>query len=292
VKTSASDDAFSLAESLRGRSKYPEALALYEKSLRGAKGQERLRCLLAIADTSRMLGEFSGASRHYEKAVALAKKLHDTIASVDGSVGLALSKRALGDWKSALALLKQALKSYKKREDTEGAAFTLWALAGTLSGIAYSHCGMGNALRMQGNLAGSREHFKRAIALYRRIGDIVSYSYTLWSMGKTYMALGKYSLAEKYLKDALALFRKTKDPRGTIYCRLGIAELRYLAGKTSAAKKLAQSALKEALKRGFKVEACHARAMLSVMDGKPQLECYNRLGLRIAGLRSIPMNMP
>ena len=77
-------------------------------------------------------------------------------------------------------------------------------------GVAYSHCGIGNALRMKGDYSGALLHFRKATTLYRKIGDIVSFSYTLWSLGKTYTMLGKLDKAMDYFKQSCGFSRRQK----------------------------------------------------------------------------------
>jgi tetratricopeptide (TPR) repeat protein len=345
------------AENLRLQSKYHDALVLLKRLLKSSKGDERIRCLMEMGDTSRMTGQFDHAEKYYTEAVELSRRKRDVRLRTDAEVGLALSRRAMGDWKGSLNLLRKAERTYRRLKDKEGVAFSLWAAAGALRikgtipeavktysaaktafsaleddhgigyslcglggatrvrgyhtqslkyysqanqvfsilgdtfGTAYSHCGIGNAYRMKGDYSNAIDHFKEAIRLYRRIRDIVSYSYTLWSVGKTHMMTGKYALSEKYFKEALKNFKKTKDPRGAIYCRLAIAELQAMKGKISLAKKTIASQVKEAVSWGFGIETCHARALLSSLDGKTNNACYGKLGLKLS-FNLIPFNIP
>ena len=158
-------------------------------------------------------------------------------------------------------------------------------------GTAYSHCGMGNALRMRGEHEEAREQFVRASQLYVRIGDTVSYAYTLWSLAKTHMMTGYSVLAYKYVKEARSLFKKTSDPRGIIYCKLSIAEMNSIKGNKARAKTLITEAVKEAKEWGFAVEGCHALAAEKLLDGAGPVECYRKLGLSLS-FKSFPMNIP
>lgn len=351
------DDLLARAERLRRMSRFSEALALFKRALRKAEDEDRVELLMSMGDTYRMTGKFWESERYYSQAMELARGLREYDLATDASIGLALSRRALGDWKTSLRLLGTAENRYRKHDDEHGVAFALWSRAGALRikgdipeaiktfraahrafkslkdergvgyclcglggttrvrghfgqslkyysaanslfrrlrdtfGTAYSHCGIGNALRMKGDFGGAKKEFRRAIVLYRRIGDIVSYSYTLWSMGKTYMLERKAALSEKYFRDALSHFRKTRDPRGVIYCRLGMAELRALSGRKRAAQNMLDSALRDSQAYGFAVEACHAKALRSVLEGLPGNECYRKLGLKLK-FDSIPFNIP
>jgi len=161
-------------------------------------------------------------------------------------------------------------------------------------GVAYSHCGIGNALRMKADYSGALLHFRKATALYRKIGDIVSFSYTLWSLGKTYAMIGRLDKAMDYFRQSSGFFRKTKDPRGIIYCKLGMGEIEFLRGRLSPALANLNAALRDSLSNGFSVEKCHAAALLSFVNkknGKNGNRCYNKLGLKLK-FQSIPFNIP
>jgi tetratricopeptide (TPR) repeat protein len=320
------------------------------------------RCLLSIGDTFRMTGNFSHACDAYSEAISVSRLRRDNLLRADATVGLGLSRRALGEWEEALKLFSRANETYLRKSDKEGIAFTFWAMGGAFRvggeirnaidsfkkakriyeslpeeravsssigyclcglggayriygrfedslrfytkaqrlftsvndrfGTAYSHCGTGNALRMQGDLTGAMEYLKKAEKLYKGMGDIVSYSYTLWSMGMVRVIEGGLQKAEVCFRKAGAGFRKTNDLRGTSYHMLGMGELLFLRGDVRGAKRSLRRALEISVRHGFKVELCHAKALLGFIDhGQVTSAHYREIGLWLKFTRP-PLNIP
>ncbi len=145
---------------------------------------------------------------------------------------------------------------------------------------------------MKGRYAEAMKHLRRAEKIYRRIGDIVSYSYTIWSMGMIHVLKGRFRSAEDCFEEAARRFRKTKDVRGTIYCGLGLGELKILKGDKAQAKRIVEKALKDALKKGFALEACHARALLGyIAEGTINRRVYKGIGTKLS-YGFFPFNIP
>ncbi len=360
-KSSKIDNIFQRAEKLRERSFYPQSLKLFRKALLEYKKKRDaigiLHCTLSLGDTYRMTGNFNLAAKNYIYSIELAKKIHAPLSLSDAKVGLALSLRAQGKWKDAVKLIRESRKTYRKTDDKQGTAFTLWAEAGALRikgdiikaikvfkesytlfkslkdlqgvgyalcglggtsriaglfkdsknyyenanklfseqkdtfGKAYSFCGIGNAYRMLNDYESALRNFTKATKLYKKMGDKVSYSYTLWGLGMTHSLIGNDRKAHDCFMRSMKLFQKTKDPRGIIYCRLGLGQVSLISGRNALAKNYIEASLNESIKNGFRVEACHARTLLSFMDGKRDRRCYNRLGLKLR-FQGLPLNIP
>jgi tetratricopeptide (TPR) repeat protein len=210
------------AESLRKRSRYREALRLLKRALKGSEGEDRLECLLAAGDTCRMTGDFTGAGGYYEEAVGLSRELKEPLQALDASVGLALARRALGDWKGSLGLLSRAEKAYLRRGDAEGAAFSLWAKAG--------------ALRVKGDIPGAVKTFREAKARFGALGDERGVGYSLCGMGGTSRVRGDFGRSLKYYTEANALFGKLRDGFGTAYSHCGIGNALRMRGEFKGAR--------------------------------------------------------
>ncbi len=203
-------------------SKYYEALKKYRRALKKADNDEdELICRKALGDTCRMTGDFTEAVAHYEIAVKLADAM-DKEASIDASVGLALSKRALGFWKESLLLLKKAESFYKKNKDSEGQAFTLWAKAG--------------ALRIKGDIPQAYESFTEARKLFKALGDTSGEGYCLCGMGGTARVLGRPARSKEHYTKANQVFRDIKDTFGTAYSHCGLGNALRMQGDHDAAR--------------------------------------------------------
>lgn len=243
------------ADALRQRSQYRQALLLYKRALkRGQRppavatatplkgvsdpsGKDRLECLLAIADTYRIIGEFGNAEKHYSRAVELAGKLKDVSSALDGKVGFGLSRRALGDWRAALRAFKLAEAAYRGLDDREGVAFCLWARAGALrikgdipgairtfkaalkaftslkheQGIGYCLCGLGGTTRIKGLFKDSLGYYMKANKLFLRLRDTFGVAYSHCGIGNALRMQGEYEPARAHFRRAITLYRRIGD---------------------------------------------------------------------------------
>lgn len=267
--------------SLRGLGNWKEALSLFSKAkriyAREGDGQGIAFVSWAEAGALRIKGDITGAIKSFKKSFELFGK-------IDQKPGEGYSLCGLGGTCRVAGLFQDSLRYYTSAN---------WLFSGLkdIFGTAYSHCGIGNALRMMEDYEGALKQFRKAASLYRKIGDVVSYSYTLWSLGKTHTMLGSLDRAMDYFREAYGFFRKTGDPRGIIYCKLGIGEVRFMKGGIRRARMDFNSALTDAGRWKFAVEGCHARTLLSFIDGKTDYGCYNKLGLKLK-FKKIPFNIP
>ena len=103
----------------KSSSMFIQAVPLFEAaaSLAGGDRELKLDSLFALADTFRMVGDFTRASRNYRLAEKLALKLKRPERAVDASVGLALALRARGEFSETIRLLNRALRRYRSEDD-------------------------------------------------------------------------------------------------------------------------------------------------------------------------------
>ena len=200
------------AERLKEKSSYPQSLRLFKKAfeecVKKCDTDGLLRCLLSLGDVYRMTGDFELASKDYSEAIELARRRRQAICVADARVGLGLSLRALGRWKEALKLIRGSERIYRKADDREGLAFSLWAEAG--------------ALRIQGKIAESIETFKESLAIFKSLKNKQGTGYCLCGLGGTHRVAGLVSDSLKYYAEANILFSRIKDRFGTAYSYCGI----------------------------------------------------------------------
>lgn len=229
------DDIFSLAERLREKAKYREALSLYKKALRIYRDDRDRRgegdCLISIGDTCRMLGDFPSAEDAYIRAISLSKGLGNRLLQADAMVGLGLSKRAVGNWAEALRLLSRAKKTYERESDRKAVAFTTWAEGGTY--------------RIKGDIKNSIRSFRAALRMYgfrksdipRDAEDRRATGYCLCGLGGVLRVAGRFEDSMKYYTDANALLSSLRDRFGTAYSHCGIGNAHRMKGDYTTALK-------------------------------------------------------
>jgi tetratricopeptide (TPR) repeat protein len=298
-----SDARIGLALSLRAQGKWNDALKLIRESRatyrKLADREGTAFSLWAEAGALRVRGDITRAIKVFREAHAMFKTLKDPHGAGYALCGLGGTSRVAGFYRDSKRYYETANRLFSELNDTFGKA--------------YSFCGIGNAFRMVDDYKNALRNFTKATTLYRKIGDKVSYSYTLWSTGMTHALSGNSRKARDYFMRSKKLFQRTKDPRGIIYCRLGLGQLALTAGRHALAQNYFEVSLTEAVKYGFRVEACHAKTLLShityknplspslstgvvkgaqgVFHGKRGTRCYNRLGLKLRG-QGLPLNIP
>jgi DNA-binding SARP family transcriptional activator/tetratricopeptide (TPR) repeat protein len=127
----------------------------------------------------------------------LAERLTDDVAieKNQGFLGIALA--TIGDSEEAVAHLRRAVASARKRQDDAARARWLgW---------------LGKALGACGELREAAGHLEEAAALARRCGDTQLQSLWVGHLGGTYIAMGSMERAAEYAEEALDIARSRND---------------------------------------------------------------------------------
>jgi tetratricopeptide (TPR) repeat protein len=190
------------------------------RALKVTKDEEHVRCLLGIADTCRMTGDFTRALDYYSRAIGQCNKNSDLL--TDATVGLGLSKRALGDWKDSISLFGKAEKTYRRLDDKEGVAFCLWAMAG--------------ALRIRGDIPEAVRTFKKAHGAYLKLNDAHGAGYCLCGLGGTTRVRGQFTRSLDYYTEANDIFSILSDSFGTAYSHCGMGNALRMQGDYDGAR--------------------------------------------------------
>ncbi|NTU42637.1 MAG: tetratricopeptide repeat protein [Nitrospirales bacterium] len=281
-------DAMTAADCLAGMGLSLRAMGMWKEAIRFIKTSQKTYIkeedkkglafsLWAEAGAWRVAGNITKTIEVFNQALEVFTALREKPGKGYAICGLGGAHRMAGKFKESLKYYKQANTIFSGLKDTFG--------------TAYSHCGIGNAYRMLGDFEKAQAHFSDATRLYAEIGDIVSYSYTLWSLATLHKVHGDLDLAQEYTDKAMKNFLKTKDPRGIIYCNLTLGEVDFMRGKKKQGIKKVRSALESAEGYGFKLERCHCRTLLGLMEGTRKPACYKGLGVSI-DLTAIPLNIP
>lgn len=318
--------------------KFDHAQTAYLQAIELAK---QMKSSIKAADAKVGLGLSLRAQGNWQKALVLIRGAKRTYEACEDIQGIAFSLwaeagalRIKGDIPDSIITFKESYGLFKSLRDSHGAGYCLCGLGGSsraagnigaslkyylranrlfvslhdVFGKAYSFCGIGNAYRMLGAYDESFVYFKKATKLYKTIGDHVSYAYTLWGMSTSYKMMHQYGRAVRYLENARALFKKTKDARGIIYTKLGFGEIALLCGDMKNARKYLNAAYREARKKKFSLEFCHAQMLMSYLDGSvcqkrskihrmpeatgtTERTCYNQIGVKLK-LNNPPVNIP
>jgi tetratricopeptide (TPR) repeat protein len=206
------------AEKARDSSRFAEAEGIFRKLLvhPSLDKSDKAQALLGLADMERIQGYFSGALQHYQKASQLLKKENQE-AYWDAQVGWALAARACGRPKEALAILKKALAAYRRQRDSQGEAFTHWALGGTL--------------RIAGQMNEGLKELQTALKMFKSLKDDEGISYICCALGGIFRMLGRYAESGKFYREANRRMRRREDTFGIAYSYCGLGNVERMAGR-------------------------------------------------------------
>jgi tetratricopeptide (TPR) repeat protein len=260
-KYSRADNLFSKGETLRARAQYTQALLCYKKSfslyaqLYDTAGM--LQCKMALGDICRMNGRFALASEYYLAALDFAEIMESPADTADAKTGLGLSFRAEGKWLNALELIRDSKKIYRRRRDSHGTAFSLWAEAGTLRikgdiplalrlfreslklfrtlkdnhAFGYCLCGLGGTSRIAGNFKGSLNYYEKANSLFTALKDTFGKAYSFCGMGNAFRMREDYQEAFRCFRKATGLYKKIGDQVSYAYTVWGLGTAYKMTGK-------------------------------------------------------------
>ncbi|MEE9542557.1 MAG: hypothetical protein V3V95_02095 [Thermodesulfobacteriota bacterium] len=262
------DDPYALFDDgmkIKEASRFAQAVPLFMEATRLARADRELKldCLFALADTFRMVGDFSGAAKNYRAAEILALKLNMGERAVDASVGLALALRASGEFKETIRLLNKALRSYRSGDDRLAVAFTLWARAG--------------AYRVKGDVKGALKGFNESKTLFTRLKDASGVGYSLTGLGGASRVAGDFTASKRYYSSANKVFKEMRDTFGIAYSYCGLANALRMKGDFKGSGEYFKKAKRNYKKIGDKVSYAYT------LWGEGSL--YQQMGKRAFSIR-------
>jgi predicted ATPase len=134
-----------------------------------------------------------------------------------------------GDYTSAEAFMKQSMEIARQREDQQGVAVSLNALAV-------------NA-RDRGDVAASRALFEQSLALWREAGDRVAVARALSNLANVLKLAGDYAGARSLYEECLSIFRELGDRTGIAWSLNHQGDVVREQGDTAAARLLYEQSL-------------------------------------------------
>ncbi len=298
------DKIFNKAESLRKNCLYKESLVFFKKALKKYiflnDTANIFRSYAAIGDVYRMIGNFNLAADNYLAAINISNSEDCAVMKADAGVGLGLSMRALGNWKDALFHLNRSKKYYRKNNDTEGLAFTLWAEAGTyrikgdikkaintflesmklfeslkdMHGTGYCMCGLGGTSRVAGNFSDSLKYYKAANRIFMKLKDKFGIAYSYCGIGNAYRMLSDFKKSFAFFRKASKTYEKIGDIVSYSYTLWGIGTSHKMIGNYEEANGFFNKAILNFKKtkdpRGM-IYCKLAKGELSLLNGRTLL---------------------
>ena len=214
-----------LGDPERAFTSYSEARNLW---LRGGNIRAAAAALHGIAIVQRDRGDFLGARKSFEEAIAQFRKIGAVgdLASCVHNLGVLLTYQ--GNLKEARLQYEEALRIQRETKDERGVASDLDDL--------------GNVLESTGDLAGAAEVKEQALQIFRRLNNRYGEETTLLNLGEVALVQGRLATAEERFEQAMALMAQSGDLRGRGYCLLGLGKILLTQDQlTEARKRMAES---------------------------------------------------
>ncbi|GIJ57194.1 AfsR/SARP family transcriptional regulator [Virgisporangium aurantiacum] len=251
----------SLADLDTFRSRYPDAIAHYERALAFTRATGWLMgqsaALGNLGNVYWRSGRLAEAAEHYTSALDIDQR-------TGWRAGQAVKRGNLGSVCRALGRLDEAREHYL-------AALALDVEVGSRNAEGVDLGDLGDVYRAQGRLDEALDHATRGLAVLRAVGDRGSEAETLRILAEIHRDAGRHEAALEAATAALALARDTGERRTETDSLNTLATVHTQLGRPAAALTLHEQALQLARETGTypEVEACLGLAAAHRRLGTP-----------------------
>jgi tetratricopeptide (TPR) repeat protein len=193
------------------------------KKLVGYKGRNG-RVIFILAEARRLLGDFEGAIKLYNRAIQLYKKYAEEASYaetiIDMNLALAKCYRTLGDASKAqeLAAMARAAARRAGLKDFEMQSLQEFAMA----------------LRAAGRLEYADEALNEVLAYYQKQEDLGGQSFIWWALGGISRLKGQFKQGVEQFNKAIDFARKGGDKISQAYSYCGLAGISRIGGDIEA----------------------------------------------------------
>ncbi|MCB9176505.1 MAG: tetratricopeptide repeat protein [Caldilineae bacterium] len=216
--------------------------------------------LTAAGDLARQQGDLEPARRHFEAAVALARRAGDRPA-------LAAALRGLGRAATVQSRSDEACQHLQESLDLGRSLEGPWDAAATLEDLGCLALQLGHPVR-------AIELLQRAVAGFTRAADPRAQANARAALARALAASGRWQPAGEQLRLALAETRRLGDRHGIARCQLGRARVELGLGRIDRAWPCLREALAiidDARDRRRAIEWLELAARLRFADGDLEL---------------------
>jgi tetratricopeptide (TPR) repeat protein len=238
---------------------WAEAITRHATALRSAQylgdrpGQANT--LTSLGSVRRLTGDFPGAARDLEEALAIYRDLGDRLGQANALTSLG-DVRANGDYPGAVRALQEALAIYRDLGDRLDQANALTSL--------------GYVRQMTGDYPGATQALEEVLGISRDLGDRRGQANALTRLGDVRRATGDYPGAVRDLEEALGIHRDIGNRLGQANALSILGDVRRLAGEYPGAARDLEEALglyRDIGDRGGEAEALNEAGTLHRLDG-------------------------
>ncbi|MEU1310570.1 tetratricopeptide repeat protein [Streptomyces cinnamoneus] len=251
--------------------RYPEALDHFEQALLLAEGMGpayRASATAGLAYVHRLLGQYSSAVRHFEKAAELARSAENINCLVYATNGIGVIDLEQGRVEAAMERFTECLKASRRGGYRPGEAQALrclgqshralgahplaadsFRLAASISedlgdrlGATHATCWLGDVLVRLGEHQEGRRSLARSLWAYREFGNLWGEAATLYALAEAQLAAGRPLHARRRAEAAVRLWRRIGAQTWLAVGLDTLAKAHELAGDQAAAAEAAEAA--------------------------------------------------
>ncbi|MFH8519878.1 AfsR/SARP family transcriptional regulator [Streptomyces gelaticus] len=213
--------------------RYPEALNHFEQALLLAEGQGptyRAGATAGLAYVHRLLGQYSSAVFHFEKAAELARQAGNVNCLVYATNGLGVIDLEQGRVEAAVERFMECLRASRG--------------AGYRPGEAQALRCLGQSHRALGAYPAAAEAYRQAVAISTGLGDRLTATHAACWLGDILVRQGEHQEGRRLLAQSLWTYREFGNLWGEAATLYALAEAQLAAGRPALARRRAEAAVR------------------------------------------------
>ncbi|MGW1409393.1 AfsR/SARP family transcriptional regulator [Streptomyces sp. NPDC002403] len=213
--------------------RYPEALNHFEQALLLAEGQGpayRAGATAGLAYVHRLLGQYSSAVFHFEKAAELARQAGNVNCRVYATNGLGVIDLEQGRVEAAVERFTECLQASRA--------------AGYRPGEAQALRCLGQSHRALGAYPAAADAYRQAVAISADLGDRLTVTHAACWLGDVLVRQGEHHTGRRLLAQSLWTYREFGNLWGEAATLYALAEAQLAAGRPALARRRAEAAVR------------------------------------------------
>lgn len=183
--------------------------------------------LRELGDRSFNTADFDNARNYYRQAIALSQSVQNEAEVALGERALAIVYDLKGDLQQGLALKKNLLANYQRRDERDQVGITLENM-----GISYFKMGRMNDANVS---------FAKALSVFQEVGDEIGIAWAPYHKGRIVARSGHLDRARDLIQQAIDNARSRPEGYLDLHARFELVRVEYFGGSLEKAESMAAS---------------------------------------------------